>query len=395
MKRTALSLLIMLAASLVANIAPAFAQNAIPLTQPLQGYYAYGSLQGMTTDEAVRGSMAATTVPMGPYTVVSSRDGGTYTGVVVGRSPFFHGNRTTNVPTFIVPVKVHMPDGGTFDPGVADASCLSSKVPSTVVQNSPLFQSAAFTMNGVGVGTTQYIDAFQRAEFWQNLSVTADRYHVMLSPVTTLTEQTFNVPTNKGGTFSDGGCGNLGIMDINTWDAFVQGTLVPFVTAHGGGTTSFPLFLLYNVVMADPFVPGTADNCCVLGYHNAFLPAGNVQTYGVGDFDSNGGFSGTEDISALSHEVGEWMNDPLGNNPTPLWGGIGQVGGCQGNFETGDPLSGTLFPAVTLSSFTYHAQEQAFFSWFYGGPSLGSGGKFSNNGAFTGDAKVCPPGGTN
>jgi hypothetical protein len=27
--------------------------------------------------------------------------------------------------------------------------------------------------------------------------------------------------------------------------------------------------------------------------------------------------------------------------------------------------------------------------------SLGSGGKFSNHGTFGGDAKVCPPGGTN
>lgn len=388
MKRTALSLLITLAASLVAIAAPAVAQNATPLTQPLHGYYAYGSLQGMTTEEAVRGSMAATTIPMGSYSVLSSRDGGTYTGVVVGRSPFFHGNRTTNVPTFIVPVKIHMPDGGVFDPGVADSTCLSGKVPTTVTQSSPIFQPATFTMNGKSVGTTQYIDAFQRAEFWQNISVAGNRYHVMLSPVTTLAEQTFNVPTNKGGTFTaTGGCEHIGIMDINTWDSFVQSTLVPFVAAHGGGTTAFPFFLLYNVVMASPFVPGTGDNCCILGYHNAFVPSLDVQTYGVGDFDTVGAFPGTEDISALSHEVGEWMNDPIVTNPTPAWGHIGQVSGCQSNFEVGDPLSGTLLPSVTLNSFTYHVQELAFFSWFYGAPSVGTGtSDFSDNDTFTTDA---------
>ncbi len=394
MKRTVLSLLVFLAAGLVTLASPALAQDAVPITQPLHGYYTYGQLKGVTTEEALRGAMAATTVPMGLYTVTSSRDGNVYQGVTVGRSPFFHGNRTTNVPTFIVPVKIHMPDGTVFDPGVADSSCLSDKVPTTVTQNSPLFQSVAFTMNGIGVGTTQYADAFLRAEFWQNVSVTGNRFHTMLSPVKVLAEQTFNVPTNEGGVFTDGGCGKLGIMDFNTWDTFVQGTLIPFVTANGGGPTSFPFFVLYNVVMADPFVPGTSDDCCILGYHNSF--ASPVQTYGVSDFDSNGGFSGVSDVAAMSHEVNEWVNDPTGNNPTPAWGNIGQVSGCQPNFEVGDPLSGTLFPSVTLSSFTYHMQELAFFSWFYGAPSIGTGiSEFSNNGTFKGDAILCPPGGTN
>lgn len=396
MKRTVLSLLFFLVAGSVTLVSLALAQDATPLTQPLHAYYTYGKLSGVTTEEVMRGSAVATTIPMGPYTVTASRDSNQYSGVLVGRSPFFHGNRTTNIPTFIVPVKINMPDGGVFDPGVADSSCLSSNVPTTVTQNSPIFQSASFTMNGKSVGTTQYIDAFQRAEFWQNVSVTGNRYHVMLSPITTLAEQTFNVPVNEGGTFSImGGCGHLGIMDISTWDSFVQGTLVPFVAAHGGGTTAFPLFLLYNVVMAEPFVPGTADNCCILGYHNAFLPGGNVQTYGVGDFESVAAFAGTSDVSAISHEVGEWMNDPIGNNPTPGWTG-GQVTTSQCNFEVGDPLSGTLFPTVTLNSFNYHVQELAFFSWFYGHPSIGTGtSDFSDNDTapFTMDAGAvlsCP-----
>jgi hypothetical protein len=395
MKRTVLSLLFFLAAGLVTLASPVLAQEAVPVTQPLRGYYTYGRLKGVTTEEALSGAAAATTVPMGLYTVTSSRDGNVYQGVTVGRSPFFHGSRTTNVPAFIVPVKVHMPDGTVFDPGVADSSCLGGKVPTTVTRNSPLFSpssdSATFTMNGVGVGTTQYADAFLRAEFWQNVSVTGNRFHTVLSPVTVLAEQTFDVPTNEGGTFSDGHCGNLGVMDLNTWDSFVQSTLIPFVTAHGGGPTSFPLFVLYNVVMADPLVPtNPRDNCCILGYHNAF--ASPVQTYGVADFDSNGGFPGVADVSGMSHEVNEWLNDPLGNNLTPAWTG-GQVlaGSCQNNFEVGDPLSGTLFPSVPLNSFTYHLQELAFFSWFYGSPSIGTGvSEFSDNDTFTSDAgPVC------
>ena len=71
------------------------------------------------------------------------------------------------------------------------------------------------------------------------------------------------------------------------------------------------------------------------------------------------------------------------------------MNGCQSNLEVGDPLSGTLIPIVTLNGFHYHLQEMAFYSWFYGGTSLGAGGKYSSNGTFNGAAKLCPPGGTN
>lgn len=388
MKRALRSLLLFVASGLVTSAPAAFAQNAMPITQPLQGYYTYGRLSGVTTEEALRGASAATTIPMGLYAVTSSRDSNQYSGVIVGRSPFFHGARTTNVSAFIVPVKVKFSDGHVFDPSVTDSTCLSSKEPLTVFQNSPLFQTTAFTMNGVSVGTTQYADAFERAEFWQNVSPTGNRFHTMLSPIKTLAEQTLTLTASEGGDF-DAGCGShLGIMDYSTFDSYVQDTIVPLVTSNGGGPTSFPIILLYNVVMADPYDPGTSDNCCILGYHNSF--SNPVQTYGVMDFDSSTAFTGSTDISASSHEIDEWVNDPLGNNMTPLWGHIGQVSGCQDNFEVGDPLSGTLFPTVTLNSFNYHPQI-AFFSWFYGAPSIGtSTSEFSNNGTFTSDAgAVC------
>src|SRR5258706_11667300 len=99
----------------------------------------------------------------------------------------------------------------------------------------------------------------------------------------------------------------------------------------------------------------------------------------------------------MAHEVGEWMHDPIGTNPVPSWGHIGQQGGCQGNLEVGDPLSGTLFPNTLMpNGYSYHSQEMAFFSWFLGSPSLAAGGKFSNNGTFVGQARTpCGAPGTN
>lgn len=327
MKRIVWTLLFLVAAVLITLRSLALAQDATTPTQPLHAYYTYGQLTGLTTEEALSGAAAATTIPMWSYSVIASRDGSTRTGVMVGRSPFFHGARTTAIPAFIVPVKVHMPDGGVFDPGAADATCLGSKVPSTVFQNSPLFVSTDFVMNGTDVGTAQYVDAFQRANFFtENVSATGSRYHTMLN-ATVLSEQTFTVPSGEGASFSLGGCSKLGIMDISTFDAFVQGTIVPFVAAHGGGPTSLPIILLYNVGMENPFSGGTS-NCCILGYHSLF--SNPVQTYSVADFDSSGVFGpDVSDVTASSHEIGEWMNDPLGNNVVPSWGNIGQVGGCQ------------------------------------------------------------------
>jgi hypothetical protein len=110
----------------------------------------------------------------------------------------------------------------------------------------------------------------------------------------------------------------------------------------------------------------------------------------VSIYDNTGDFSGSGDISALSHEVSEWMNDPSTANPTKPWGNIGQVSGCQSNLETGDPLSGTVI-TDSLNGKTYHPQELAFFSWFYHqSPSIGANGWYSSGGSFTTSAAPCP-----
>ncbi len=92
---------------------------------------------------------------------------------------------------------------------------------------------------------------------------------------------------------------------------------------------------------------------------------------------------GLSDVGAIAHEVGEWMDDPSGGNPTPAWGHIGQVSGCQNNLEVGDPLSGTSVTQAMPNGITYHPQELAFYSWFYRQhPSIGLHGWYSSNGTF-------------
>ena len=70
----------------------------------------------------------------------------------------------------------------------------------------------------------------------------------------------------------------------------------------------------------------------------------------------------------MSHEISEWMNNPLATTLFPSWQ-VPNDGGCQNNLETGDPLA--LMPnagyPVSIDGFTYHPQNQVLMQWFQRG----------------------------
>ena len=348
----------------------------------------------------------AGTLPLFLFSVESNRDNNFYTGVMVGRDPFNGGGRVT-VDTPIIPLVIVTNTIGTtvdgqgtistkagrtvFDPTIANTHCLSApnNVPFKLTQQSPIFRNAHFNIGGTDVGFTQYIDAFQRANFWNVID--RNSYHVWLSP-RTLAPIVLNIPANQGLALattalgSPAFCAPLGIVNIDTFDGIITNQLLPLLKARGVNPATFPIFILSNVVESFT-APTDLNGCCVVGYHGTSgFP---IQTYSPSDFDTTGLFGGPSqgDTVTLAHEVGEWVNDPFGNNPTPRWGHVGQASGCQGNLEVGDPLSGTNAPPIFMpNGFTYHLQELAFFSWFFQTPSIGIHGWFSNNDTFTHDA---------
>jgi hypothetical protein len=366
-------------------------------------------------------SKSSATLPLFNYEVTSSRDGNTYEGTIVGRSPFTDAFGFTAVPSQIVPVIivtnsvfagvdasgniVTAPGVTTFNPSAADDSCLAAPndVPLKLVQQSPIFNAADFNYGGTDVGLTETTDAFQRANFYKLLNfgnVPFDDnvfYHVLLSPVKTVTAIIINIPAASGVAYPSavfGGCpgGTEAIVDIAAYEPGLFNAISATLGAQGVNPGSFPMFVTHNVVECEgpncgALAPNTA--CCILGFHDS----SGQQTIGTADFDTSEIFvSPVPDVSDMSHEVGEWMNDPFGNNLVPAWGHTGQQPGCQNNLEVGDPLSGTLAPPIVnpQNGFTYHLQELAFFSWFYGAPSDGIHGWFSDNGTFLTDAgPVC------
>ena len=130
---------------------------------------------------------------------------------------------------------------------------------------------------------------------------------------------------------------------------------------------SFPIALTYETYLT------SGGGCCIGGYHSAFGSASAPQTYAEFTYvDSPGAFS--QDVSALSHEAGEWMDDPFINN-SACGGGL---------LEVGDPLEGGpnygAFP-YTLNGFTYNLQDLVFLKYFGQSPvtSVNDWISFQNN----------------
>jgi hypothetical protein len=262
-----------------------------------------------------------------------------YTYVMVGQAP--GTGQTSLITTYIIPVKIILSGGQVFDPLSGGAF---NPVAMTVL--SPIFDSTTtYTLGGTDVGTTQYEDAFQRGNFW-SIVQSNPNYHTLLggptAHVTIMPELTLNVPSGSGQIGNPFGH-QVAEVDINYFDTQISN----YMTQHSQiNPTNFPIFETTNTYL-------TEGGCCIGGYHSA----NGAQTYAHFTYITfPGDFS--QDVSALSHEVGEWMDDPLypNQNNTPC-----------GILEVGDPLETTNnfgdFP-YPLHNFTYHLQDLTFIGYF-------------------------------
>jgi hypothetical protein len=349
-------------------------------------------------------------VPLWTFQVTGARDGLNHVGAMLGKSPFTTKG-TSRIPVIIIPmiVTTHMvavsfdpktgilgtaPGNVTLNSNAPDNTCLTApnNVPSQLVYQSPIFQPASFTFGGTFVGHTQYIDAVQRASFFAALSGDSDNYHVLFDPVRIATPVVIDVPANEGLAITNGllvgrtdVCTPGQILDFYWLDSYINGTLLPALASQGVNPGSVPLFLSYNTFLASP-----VDNLFTAGMRGYHYFAGEPtpsQLYVVGDFDATRVVPSSENTAELAHEMGELVNDPYTDNQVPPWGHTGQESGCAKTLEVGDPLSGTSMPPVTMpNGYTYSLQELTFFSWFFGGQSIGVNGWYSSNGTFLTDA---------
>jgi hypothetical protein len=321
--------------------------------------------------------------------VTAGQNGNTYFYTLLGSTNVTAGGAgTTSVNADVIPMIItNGSSHDVYDPTAANGACGEQVSPVTGMLSGPLLTKRTWYAGAQKVGVGEYVDAQMREELWAytNRQGVSPSFHLTLNG----SEPAVVTATFNGGAEINGGtCNQLEEFPKSTWDSFVQSTLIPeLVAGSWTNSTSLPVFLFKNVVFLD-----NSNNCCILGYHSAFTDgSGNAQTYSVGDYITDGEFGGNTDLTALSHELAEWANDPFGNNPTPSWGHVGQVSGCQGNLEVGDPLSGTNFavrPTTPRGTLTFHLQELAFQGWFYD-DNIGVNGWYSTRGSFTSGATLC------
>ena len=106
---------------------------------------------------------------------------------ILGADPAL-GASTTTIPTVLVPLKFVFPNPG--NPTLDGTNVLTTTI------NSPIFLTADYTADATDLGSTQYGDALQRAEFW-NLPGFSPNYHVLLGTPSIAATITITVPAGR------------------------------------------------------------------------------------------------------------------------------------------------------------------------------------------------------
>jgi hypothetical protein len=331
-----------------------------------------------TTTQVVAPANAQAATPASLAHVISvpnfqssfSSRGKTWPFTMIGSSPSL--GISTALPAKIVPVSLRLQNAD-----LVTFTTVSVTGFITPMLNSPNFHAASYT-SGTSI---QFADAVQRAEFFHMMKST---WHTKLQPVTAVQLFTLTVPrfttitlngkktqvrtyfTSKatdGHTvvflldqFFNQQIFNLAVKEINAGR----------FTTNAMNVALFPNTFLYSVNSS-----GGMGNCCVLGFHTFFTdngaPTESRWVFAFASWISPGIFGGgLVDVSALSHEISEAVDDPFVDNLVPAWQFPNEPGTCQDTLETGDPvevLANAVSP-VKIGTITYHPQTEALLQWF-------------------------------
>ncbi|PYY13676.1 MAG: hypothetical protein DMG61_12585 [Acidobacteria bacterium] len=194
-------------------------------------------------------------------------------------------------------------------------------------------------------------------------------------------------------------------------DLVFNATIIPAaineINAGVYTTDAINMALVFNTSLFSLNAQGGVGDCCVGGFHTYANDDATPQSRWIFAFASwslPGIFrGGVADVTSMSHEIAEALNDPFIDNIVPAWQFPGlALGTCQGNLETGDPvevLANSVFPVRIKDdgvNFLFHPQTEALLQWFEQGlPSDAIGGAFSypDTMSLTATASACaaPP----
>lgn len=267
-------------------------------------------------------------------TNTDSTTGTNYASTYIGANPALGTTSTINV--YLVPLNMKLANSDGTSTTINATPAVSG------VATSPIFVNMAQKPSGE---TTQYVDAYMRANFNQPAG-----YHVKLNPVVE-PAVTLNVGSSQHWNYGS----IIGIQDTLISNRVSQAAAYP--------SDGIVMFLTPGVFGDD----GTGSGFG--GYH---------------DYDGTKalGFSNIEgaannNLQAFSHELSEWAFDPMVNNATG--GNTSTAGyGCQSILEVGDPVNNQNFTLTDASAKTWTVEDEVFVPWFFHkNPAGTSNGKYS------------------
>ena len=337
--------------------------------RPMTTTYSFGGAPAdaqLNTTNAVR-----STIPNWDSSFVFN--GRTYHFKMAGANPA-SGSSVTVVPTEIVPITFTFASGG---------PPLTASKQTRQLMRSPIFNPAPFTS-----GTTQFVDAMQRAEFWNYVSTRSPNYHVLLQMPVVVPPITINVPAGSGKELFDPRT-DAYYADIDL--GFFESVLPSVVAPVHPPSTTLPMLISSNVFLT------SGVDCCVYGFHGAYKAPGNpsIVTYAYANFVTRNLTSSSLATGTwtISHEVAEWANDPFLHNRVPPYIQPGGSSACFSNLlEVGDPLEALSPPGYTIAANnrSWDLTDVAGISWFdHAIPSTEQNGRYSYHGFLTSPSTFC------
>jgi hypothetical protein len=320
-------------------------------------------------------------------------DGVTYGYNMVGADPNNCSGSACSVTiqADITPIIVNV-GGLTFDGTSVVAGILASPQfatndygSTTGATNAGFARGAGGTLSQGDAGNLlQLQDATMRAQFNKTGN---SNYHLILHP-NVLPAVTINVPSNHGTLLQSGRGVIFADVDVYWWAAQIKNL------STKANPTHLPIYLTDDVLL---YQYKDIFNCCIIGFHGTSAVGngagstnsqGNakVQTFAWASYMSPGIYArptggvywALQDISALSHEIAEWADDPFVNNTVEPWlTPTAPQYGCTDILETGDPVVAIGF-AMGTNTFRqgtnpngtqsadgyYHPEDEVFLPWF-------------------------------
>ena len=316
--------------------------------------------------------------------------GGTaYPFTMVGTDPA--AGQATHVPVEIIPLRIDFAGNGCV---------LENRGMAADLEASPLFAPT-----DLGLGATQWLDLYQRANFWPTVSTTSPGYHLLLDP-SDVPAVTLHVPAAQGITFFDLNTNRT--VGVVSGDWFFHQLLGLISSLHVSPTT-LAAFVPYNTYITDQNPntclqpPGCAFSS---GFHIGVLSNNNphaINTFAEASYEDLGTLSPYDwGTVVLSHEILEWAADPFDHdsssqgqvsfrsNTAPAWSSPYFFGGsaCTTVLEVADPLEEGL--AFYVPPDRHILANAAFLSWFARqSPSTAIGGLYDLGGIFSTYSTAC------